>query len=295
MAILSAPATTHPAAQHPAAQHPVTQHPVTKALPRSRRARRLGPGRPLPYGKVLGPALVIGIWAAASGSGALDPRMLSAPWTVVGTATGLIVSGELQQHVLASLGRALFGFLIGGTIGTVLAIAAGVSRIGEALIDGPVQIKRAIPTIGLIPLLILWLGINESFKIVLIAIGTAVTMYIQTYAGLTGIDKRYVELAEVQNYSRWQFLRHVVFPGALPGFFVGLRLAVTGSWLILITVEQINALSGIGYMMSQAQLYAQTDVIVVGLVVYGVFGYTSDMILRLVERRVLSWRRTLTS
>ena len=268
-------------------------YPLARKAARPR--RRLGPGRPIPYGRAIGPVLLIAAWAAASASGALDPRMLSAPWTVVGTAGDLIADGRLQGHVLASLERAALGFAAGAVIGTALALAAGVSRIGEALIDGPVQIKRAIPTIGLIPLLILWLGINEGFKIVLIAIGAAVTMYIQTYAGLTGIDSRYVELAEVQGYSRWEFLRHVVFPGALPGFFVGLRLAVTGSWLILITVEQINALSGIGYMMAQAQLYAQTDIIVVGLVVYGVFGYTSDLALRAIERRVLGWRRTLTS
>jgi sulfonate transport system permease protein len=265
-----------------------------KATP-VRARRRLGPGRPIPYGRALGPLLVLGAWAAASGSGLLDPRLLSAPWTVLATAGDLIATGQLQQHIAASLGRAVAGFLIGAAAGTALAVTAGVSRLGEALIDGPVQIKRAIPTIGLVPLLILWLGINESFKIVVIAIGVAITMYIQTYAGLTGIDSRYVELAEVQNYTRWEFLRHVVLPGALPGFFVGLRLAVTASWLILITVEQINALSGIGYLMAQAQLYAQTDVIVVGLAVYGVFGFTSDALLRLIERRALAWRRTLTS
>ena len=266
-----------------------------KAPPVRRTRRRLGPGRPIPYGRLLGPALLIGLWAAASATHLLDERKLSAPWTVAETAGSLISSGALPEHVLASLERAVAGFLIGAVLGTALALAAGISRIGEALIDGPVQIKRAIPTIGLIPLLILWLGINETFKIVIIAVAVAVYMYIQVFAGLTGIDNRYVELAEVQNYSRWQFLRHVVFPGALPNFFVGLRLAVTASWLILITVEQINALSGVGYMMSQAQLYAQTDVILVGLAGYGIFGFASDAILRLIERRVLSWRRTLSS
>jgi sulfonate transport system permease protein len=214
---------------------------------------------------------------------------------VLSTAGDLVRDGTLQANVAASLQRAAIGCALGILIGTTLAIVSGISRIGGALIDGPVQIQRAIPIIGLAPLLILWLGINEGFKIAVIAVGVSVTMYVQTYAGLTGIDTRYVELAEVQNYTRWDFLRHVVFPGALPGFFVGLRLAVTVSWLILITVEQINALSGIGYMMAQAQLYAQTDVIVVGLAVYGVFGFTSDALLRLIERRVLSWRRTLTN
>lgn len=273
------------------AQH--LPEPVLPVTARSR--RRLGPGRPVPYGRALGPILILAVWAAASATAVLDPRLLSAPWTVVATAGDLLADGTLQKHVAASLQRAVAGFLIGVLVGTALALAAGISRVGEALIDGPVQIKRAIPVIGLIPLLILWLGINEGFKIVLIAIAVAVTIYIQTYAGLTGIDSRYVELAEVQNYSRWQFLRHVVLPGALPGVFVGLRLGVTMSWIILITVEQINALSGVGHMMAQAQMYAQTDIILVGLAVYGIFGFTSDAVIRLVERRVLAWRRTLTS
>jgi sulfonate transport system permease protein len=257
--------------------------------------RRLGRGRPIPFGRAIGPVALLGFWSLASAAGWLDPRKLSAPWTVVSTAGDLLADGTLGTNIAASLQRAAAGCVIGVVVGTVLAILSGITRIGSALIDGPVQIQRAIPIIGLAPLLILWLGINEGFKIAVIAIGVSVSMYIQTYAGLTQIDSRYVELAEVQNYSRWEFLRHVVFPGALPGFFVGLRLAVTVSWLILITVEQINALSGVGYMMAQAQLYAQTDIIVVGLGVYGVFGFTSDAVLRLIERRVLSWRRTLTN
>jgi sulfonate transport system permease protein len=272
----------------PAVRQPA---PVHAARPR----RRLGRGRPIPYGRAIGPLLLLAVWSGASAAGVLDPRKLSAPWTVVATAADLWRNGTLGSNVAASLQRAAIGCLLGIVIGTVLAVLSGVSRIGGALIDGPVQIQRAIPIIGLAPLLILWLGINEGFKIAVIALGVSITMYVQTYAGLTGIDSRYVELAEVQEYTRREFLQHVVFPGALPGFFVGLRLAVTVSWLILITVEQINALSGIGYMMSQAQLYAQTDVIVVGLAVYGVFGFTSDALLRLIERKVLAWRRTLTS
>jgi sulfonate transport system permease protein len=158
-----------------------------------------------------------------------------------------------------------------------------------------VQVKRAIPSLGLIPLFILWLGIGESFKIVIIAIGVFIPIYINTHSALSGIDSRYVELAEVVRLSRWQFIRQVVIPGSLPGFFVGLRLGVVGSWLSLVVLEQINATSGLGYMMFQAQNYGQTDVIVVGLLIYGVFGFVSDAVVRIIGRRVLSWRRALTN
>jgi sulfonate transport system permease protein len=260
------------------------------------RRRRLGPGARIPYGRVLGPLLLLALWSAASAAGVLDPRIVSAPWTVLDTAWQLTRGqGELQSDFLVSAQRALTGLGFGVAIGTVLAVAAGLSRVGDAVVDGAMQVKRAIPALALIPLMILWLGIGEEMKIVTIALFVLVPVYINTYAGLVGIDARYVELAEVLGLRRWQFIAKVVIPGALPGWFTGLRLGVTGSWLALIVVEQINAQSGIGYMMFQAQQYGQTDVILVGLLVYGLFGFVTDAVVRLVERRALSWRQTLGS
>ncbi|MEV7248404.1 ABC transporter permease [Streptomyces cyaneofuscatus] len=255
--------------------------------------RRLGPGRPLPFGRLIGPVLLIAAWWAASASGYLDPRILSGPGSVISTASDLVATGRLQDNVLISLQRAGLGLFFGVVSGVVLAVAAGLSRSGEYLIDGPLQIKRAIPSLAMLPLLILWLGIGEEMKATVIALGVAVSMYINTFAFLTSIDNRYVELAEGLDLSRAQFIRKVVVPGSLPGFFVGLRLGVTSSWVGLIVVEQINATSGIGYMMFQAQQYAQSDVIIVGLVAYGIFGFASDAAVRAIERRALSWRRTL--
>jgi sulfonate transport system permease protein len=259
------------------------------------RRRRLGPGKRIPYGRVLGPVLILAVWGAASATGVLDPRLVSAPWTVIDEAYQLTRQGELQSDFLISAQRALTGLGIGVVVGTALAVAAGLSRVGDAVVDGAMQVKRAIPALALIPLMILWLGIGEEMKIVTIALFVLVPVYINTYAGLVGIDSRYVELAEVIGLNRWQFIRKVVVPGALPGWFTGLRLGVTGSWLALIVVEQINATSGIGYMMFQAQENGQTDVILVGLLVYGLFGFVTDAVVRLVERRALSWRQTLGS
>ncbi|MFF3578365.1 ABC transporter permease [Streptomyces mirabilis] len=273
---------------------PVTAAEDTPAV-RRRRRRGLAPGKRLPASRIVGPALFLALWAAASAAGQLDPGAIPAPWTVLKTAGHLWTDGTLPTDVRTSLERAGYGFALGLTAGVVLALAAGLSRIGEALIDGTVQLNRAIPTLGLIPLFILWLGIGETFKIAIIAIVVYIPIYLNLHAALSGIDHRYVELAEVQGLSRLQFVRQIVIPGALPGFFVGLRLGVTGSWLSLVVLEQINATSGLGYMMFQAQNYGQSDVILVGLLIYGVFGLLSDSAVRLVERRVLSWRRTLSS
>ncbi|MFC7266535.1 ABC transporter permease [Streptomyces lutosisoli] len=268
---------------------------ASEELPQVRRRRRLSPGKRLPASRLVGPVLFLALWAAASAAGQLDPAAIPAPWTVVKTAGHLWTDGTLPTDVLTSLQRAATGFAIGLTAGVVLALASGLSRVGEALIDGTVQLNRSIPPLGLIPLFILWLGIGETFKIAIIAIVVYIPIYLNTHAALSGIDQRYVELAEVQGLSRFAFVRQIVIPGALPGFFVGLRLGVTGSWLGLIVLEQINATSGLGYMMFQAQNYGQSDVILVGLVVYGIFGLTSDSAVRLIERRVLSWRRTLSN
>ncbi|MDQ0683883.1 ABC transporter permease [Streptomyces sp. ID05-04B] len=268
---------------------------AAEPAPRRRRRRSLSPGKRLPAARMAGPLVVLALWAAASAAGRLDPAAIPAPWTVLETGARLWSDGTLTTDVLTSLERAGYGFAIGLTAGVALALASGLSRTGEALIDGTVQLNRAIPTLGLIPLFILWLGIGETFKIAIIAIVVYIPIYLNTHAALSGIDHRFVELAEVQGLSRVRFIREIVIPGALPGFFVGLRLGVTGSWLGLVVLEQINATSGLGYMMFQAQNYGQSDVILVGLLIYGVFGLISDSAVRLVERRVLSWRRTLSS
>ncbi|SDK63571.1 sulfonate transport system permease protein [Nonomuraea maritima] len=262
---------------------------------RVRPRRRLAPGRPVPSGFLLGPLLLLGLWAAASASGWLDPRFLSAPWTVVTTAVELAESGRLQDNLLTSVERVALGLAIGIPAGAALALVSGLSRWGEAVIDGPIQIKRAIPSLALMPLLVLWLGIGEVMKVSVIAVGVLVPIYIHTHNGLRTIDSRYVELAETVRLSRAAFIRRVVLPGALPGFLLGLRFAVTTAWLILVVAELINSTSGIGYMMDLARTYGQTDVILVGLVVYGLLGLFSDAAVRLAERRTLSWRRTLAS
>ncbi|NEW41495.1 ABC transporter permease [Nocardia cyriacigeorgica] len=260
---------------------------------RQRTRRRLGPGRAIPFGAALGPALLVGAWVIGSASGALDPETLPAPWTVAQTARDLIADGRLQANLLTSLRRAGFSLALGVLIGVVLALIAGLSRLGEALVDGPIQIKRSIPTLALIPLFIVWFGIGEQMKLIVITTSVLIPIYINTHAQLRSVDARYVELAETVGLSRTAFIRRIALPGSLPGFFTGLRLAVTISWLALVVVEQVNATSGIGYLMTQARTYGQIDVIVVGLVIYGLLGLLGDLAVRTVERKTLSWRQTL--
>ena len=267
--------------------------PTDIPTPTTARRKRLVPRRSPRWAPIAGPVLILGLWSISSTYELVDTRMLPAPWTIAATFLDLWTTGTLVGDIATSLQRAASGFGLGLAFALVLSLLAGLTRVGDTLIDGTVQLKRAIPTLGLIPLLILWLGIGESFKIVIIALSVFVPIYINLVAALQGIDHRYVELAQVLRLNRTQFIRQVVFPGALPGLFIGLRLAVNISWLSLVVLEQINATSGLGYMMFQAQNYGRMDVIVVGLVIYGVFGFVTDTIIRTIERKALSWRRGL--
>jgi sulfonate transport system permease protein len=152
-----------------------------------------------------------------------------------------------------------------------------------------------VPTLALIPLAILWLGIGETMKIALIATSVLIPVYINTHAALRGIDIRYVELAHTVGLTRTEFIRRVALPGAMPGFFTGLRLAVTTCWAALVVLEQINTTEGIGYVMNRARDYGQTEIIVVGLIFYALLGLASDMLVRLAESKALRYRKVIGS
>jgi sulfonate transport system permease protein len=280
------------AADH--AGYPAAKGGTARAADR-RPSGRLVPARLSPLAMLAGPAVVVLAWQAASTLGWLSPRLLASPWTALETALDMLRDGSLQDHLLASAVRAYSGLLLGLFFGVLLALLAGLTRWGEAAFDSLVQIKRAIPTLALIPLAILWLGIGDSMKIVLISASVMVPVYINTHAGLRGIDLRYVELAQTVGLSRAEFIRRVALPGALPGFFTGLRLAVTMCWTSLVVLEQINTTEGIGYVMSRARDLGQTEVIVVGLVFYALLGLVSDALVRAWEGRMLAYRKVIGS
>jgi sulfonate transport system permease protein len=257
--------------------------------------RRLGLGAPLAWGWVLGPLLLVLYWTVLSATGWLDPRVLPAPWTAVTAGIELIRDGRLQDNLAISAWRAAQGLLFGTVVGVGLALLSGLSLLGGYVIDGLVQLKRGIPVLALIPFMILWFGVGEGMKVTVIAVTVFAPVYLQTHASLRAIDLKQVELAETLGLGRWDFIRHVVLPGALPGLLTGLRFGVTAAWIALVVVEQLNATSGIGYMITLARNYAQTDVMLVGLVVYALLGLSSDAVVRLVQQRALRWRRTLAS
>jgi sulfonate transport system permease protein len=253
-------------------------------------SRRWRPAVPRSIERFAGVVLVVGVWQLASSAGWLDAQTLAGPATVARTSWHLTQDGTLPSAMWISLQRVLKGLAIGVPVATVLALIAGLSRVGDDVIDAPMQMLRFLPIIGLEPLIVLWFGIGDAAKISLIVFGVAFPLYINVYSAIRALDPRHFELAKVVGLRRLALVRRVVLPGALPGFLVGLRLSVSVSWLILVFAEQINATNGIGYLMIKAQEFFQTDVIVVGLAVYALLGLFSDVAVRLLEQKVLAWQ-----
>lgn len=245
--------------------------------------------------RALVPVALIVIWQALSSLGVLDSSTLASPVQVAQVFDELSASGELWPSVLVSLRRVAIGLLIGVTIGTVLGLIAGLSRVGEELVDAPLQMLRALPFLGLLPLLIVWLGIGEAIKIGLVVIGVIFPVYLNLHKGIRSVDPRFAELSRACGVGRWGVIRQVILPGALPSFLVGLRFSLGIAWLSLVVAETVNADQGIGYLIMQGQQYLNTDVIVMGLVIYALLGLAMEGVVRLIERRTLPWRREFVS
>jgi sulfonate transport system permease protein len=241
----------------------------------------------------ISPLALLVIWQLASATGTLPTSKLAAPATIGRAAWNLTADGTLPAAIGVSLQRVVLGFLIGAAAGIGLALVAGLSRIGENAVDPPMQMLRALPLFGLIPLFILWFGIGETPKIALVALGVVFPLYLNTFAGIRGVDPKLAEVGRTLRLSRTGLITHVVLPGALPQLLVGLRQSLAIGWLALIVAEQVNADSGLGYMINDAREFLRTDVIVVGLLIYSALGLLTDWIVRVLERKALSWRRTL--
>lgn len=262
--------------------------PAKPALP-----RLAAPKLSLGNGRWVTPVLALLFWELGSRTGFISARVLAAPSTVVQTLWSMIVSGELPSNLAVSLTRSGIGLGLGLAVGSTLALIAGLSKAGEAGIDPLMQIKRMIPSLALTPLLIVWFGIGETPKILLIFLGVIFAIYLNLFSGIRNVDVKLIEAGRSFGLSRWEQIVHIVLPGAMPGFFVGLRFAAGGCLMLLVVAEQINSSAGIGYLINNARDFMRTDIIVVCLLVYTILGLTADFLVRSLEARVLRWRPAL--
>jgi sulfonate transport system permease protein len=235
------------------------------------------------------PFLLFTVWQIASVQGWIAERVLPAPLSVVEAAWGLAESGELWKHVQISAGRALLGLAVGGGLGLVLGLITGSIRWAETLLDSSIQMVRNIPALALIPLVILWFGIDETAKLFLIAVAVFFPIYINTFHGIRNVDVGLIEMGRTYGLSQWGLYRQIILPGALSSILVGLRFSLGLMWVILIVAETISAQAGIGYLTMNAREFLQTDVVLVGILLYAALGKLADVFAKALERYWLRW------
>lgn len=263
--------------------------------PSSRDARRrLRLPVPSVVRRAIVPIALIAIWQLGSTRGWWSSRVLPAPSTIWHEMRVLIANGQLPSNLWVSLRRVLIGASIGVTLGTLLGIVSGLWRIGEEALDATMQMLRTLPFLVMLPLFVLWFGIDETPKILIIVIGTSFPMYLNTFSGVRNVDGKLAEMASTFGLGRWRLVLSVSLPGALPAILTGLRYSLGIGWLSLVVAEQINASSGLGYLISNAQQLFLTDVLLVCVVVYALLGLITDVLVRQLERVLLRWRGAVT-
>jgi len=235
------------------------------------------------------PVAILVVWELPALFGWLSTRILPEPLAVLKAGWTLALSGELWTHIRVSAGRALAGFAIGGGLGLLLGLLTGSFRKVEIALDTTLQMIRNIPPLALIPLVILWFGIDEVAKLFLISFGVFFAVYINTFHGIRSVDPALIEMGRSYGLSGWPLYREVILPGALASILVGVRYALGFMWVILIVAETISAQAGIGYMTMNAREFLQTDVVLLGILLYALLGKLADVAARLLERRWLRW------
>ena len=237
-----------------------------------------------------GRVVLVAAWFAASASGAITSQQFPAPWEVWNAFTELARSGDLWANLSVSLRRAALGLVIGIAAGLVAGIVSGLFRLGDQLIDPVVQIVRTIPILAVTPLLIIWFGIDELPKIIIIALAAGIPTYINTHLGVRHVDGKLIEAGRAYGLGHTQLVRTVMVPEALPQILLGFRIAMTAALGALVVAEMSNTQSGLGFLMTSAQQYFQTDIVVACIVLYAVAGLLADTVVRVLERVTMPWK-----
>ena len=235
------------------------------------------------------PFAIMAAWEASARMGWLSSRILPEPLAVLRAGLALAASGELWLHVKVSAMRALSGFAVGGGLGLGLGLLTGSCRRAEVALDTTLQMIRNIPPLALIPLVILWFGIDEAAKLFLISLGVFFSIYINTFHGIRAVDPALIEMGRSYGLKGWPLYREIILPGALASILVGVRYALGFMWVILIVAETISSQAGIGYMTMNAREFLQTDVVLLGILLYAGLGKLADVAARLLERYCLKW------
>ena len=274
-----------------AAAAPTEGRPDSGSKPRTRRRLpRLTRFELSGAARLISPLVLLALWQLLSVTGVIPADKLSPPSQVLAAAKETWADGSLTAALPVSLERVAYGLALGVGVAVVLGLLVGFFRVADLAIDPPLQMLRAVPFLGLIPLFVVWFGIGEQPKIFMIALGVMFPLYLNLVSGIQGVDPKLIEAGRSLGLGSLGLARTVVLPGALPSALTGFRMSLSIAWLSLIVAEQINADAGLGYLVMNARTYMRNDIIVLGLVIYAFLGLTTDWIVRGLENYLLRWR-----
>lgn len=241
------------------------------------------------------PFVLLVLWELSVKLGAVSAHLMPPPSEIVFTLRDIAADGSLFLHIGVSSLRVLIGFSLGALLAILVGALVGLNRTAEALLDPTFQAIRAIPSLAWVPLLLLWLGIDEGPKITLIAIGAFFPIYLGLVSGIHNVDRKLVELGEINGLKSFQLVRRIFLPASLPSLFTGIRTGLSLSWMFLVAAELIAASKGLGYLLTDGRETGRADIVIVSIIILALLGKLSDSALRLVEIRLLSWRDVYAS
>jgi sulfonate transport system permease protein len=238
----------------------------------------------------LGPVGFLLAWEVLSRAHLIPPRLMPAPGDVVLAGVRSTLHGQLLTHVCVSALRATAGLLIGSAIGLALGLITGLSRAVQLVLDGPMQMLRAVPALAVVPLVILWFGLGETGKVFIVVITVVFPVYLNTFHGVRSVDPQLIEMASVYGLRGAALYREVILPGALPSVLVGFRFALGLAWLVMIVAETLGAERGLGYLAANAREFMQMDMLVLTIVLWAALGKLGDVLARRLEHWLLPWQ-----
>lgn len=242
----------------------------------------------------LAPALLLLLWEGLARLHAVSSFLLPTISSVLLDLGNMAKSGTLATHVGVTLARVGCGAVLGALWGSGLGLLVGLSRKSEAYLDPLIQGLRSVPSLAWVPLLLLWMGIDEAPKITLILIGSFFPVYLNVVSGVRGVDRRLLEVGQVYGFSRLELVRRIVLPASLPAVLTGLRGGLAAAWLYVVAAELIAADSGLGFMLTDGRELSRADLIFGSILLLALCGKTTDGLLKRVEAKCLAWRESTT-
>lgn len=241
------------------------------------------------------PLIILIAWEAASRTELVEAHILPSPMVIIEQIIGMAADGTLWDHLGITVFRVFAGFLIGAAAALVIGSVVGYFNLFEKIMDPLIQAFRSIPGLAWVPLFILWLGIGESSKVLLIAVGVFFPVYLNIVSGIQGVDRKLIEVGKIYKFTSYQTLRKIILPASLPSFIVGIRSGLGLGWMFVVAAELMGASQGIGYLLVLGQNTYSPELVIASIVLFAVLGKLTDSLLKLVEKKSLSWQDSLTN